>query len=356
MITAVVPASRAAAGSKPGTTTPAWATATIGLLSHVPEGLRGSCDLFDTSNSPELAPFEASVVASVRCRPAEGADYVFYTEFDDVAVMDEAFDAFDPPPDDGSGGCPGSGTWDQDGVDAGRWACYFSNEVYGVDEAAVVNWTHDDTAILSNAFREDDDGEALDDWWSSDAAGPSPEATGGVLPNKIVSDEGWRNVSASLKHARVPAAHRASCRTIERSREGLGDALWRRRIWVRGAVVCTPDGINTVSYYEFDGDSDLDVESPLEAFFRTQVESQVDESEPRVSARDIDCEGSGTWSQAGEERGEYACWYVGDGDVADYAAMEWTSTDGEVLGYATSADGRARPLIEFWDDEAGPLE
>lgn len=353
MIGSVVPTMRADADTKPGTTTPEWARETVGLLTRVPVSYRGSCAIFDTGNSPELAPFEASIVASVRCQPPDGADYVFYTEFDDVDVMDEAFDAFDPPAGDG---CPGSGTWQQDGVDAGRWMCYFSDEVYGVDDAAVVNWTHDDTAILSNAFREDDDGDAIDAWWTSAAAGPLDGATAGGLPNKIVSDEGWQNVSASIKRYRVPTAHRASCRTIERSRDGLGESLWRRRIWVRGAVVCTPDGIDAVSYYEFDGNSDLEDESALEAFFRTQVKAQVDETEPRVSTRDIDCEGSGTWSQAGEERGEYACWYVGDGDIADHAAMEWTSTDGEILGYATSSDGRARPLIEFWDDEGGPRQ
>jgi hypothetical protein len=353
-IGSVVPATHAAAGSKPGSTTPAWAVDIVGLLAYVPESYRGSCDIFDTASNEKLAAFDDSILASVRCRPPDGADYVFYTAFDDADVMDEAFDAFNPPPEDGSGGCPDTGTWQQDDVDAGRWTCYFSDEVYGVDEAVVINWTHDDTAILANAFREDDDADALDEWWSSDAAGPLAEPTSGVLPNGIVYEEGWRNLSAALKRDRVPASHRASCRTVEHSRDGLGDALWRRRIWLRAAVICRPDGIHGVTYYEFDGNSDLDVESPVEAFFRTQVDAHVDEDEPRVSARDIDCEGSGTWSQEGEERGRYACWYIGDGDIADYAVMEWTSTDGEILGYATSTDGRARPLIEFWDDEAGP--
>ncbi len=350
----VAPSAAVAADSRPGSTTPEWARKIIGLLAYVPESYRTSCEIFDTTGDPTLAPFADHVETSLRCHPQSGADLVFYTEFDDVDVMDEAFDAYNPTEGDGSGDCPDTGTWDQDGVDAGRWMCYLSDKVPNVDEAAVVNWTHDASAILSNSVRFDDDSDALDAWWESDEAGPLPEPTSPGLPTAVATSAGWRRTAADIKRYDVPVAHRSSCRPLEVSPDGLGGPLYRRRIWLLGAVGCDAGGINNVNYYRFGGDSSSGPESPMEAFFRDQVDLHVDEEEPRVTERDIDCEGSGTWSQGGEERGEYACWYVGDGDTADYAAMEWTSTQDDILGYATSVDGRAAPLIEFWDDDAGP--
>ena len=194
LFASVAPSARAA-NTKPGGDPPKWAQKIIGVLAFVPESYRGSCEIFDTASDPTLAPFEADIVASVRCHPSSGADWVFYTEFDDTGVMDEAFDAFHPTEGDGSGDCPESGTWDQDGEDAGRWACYLSDKVYGVEEAAIVNWTHDESAILSNTLREDDDSDALDAWWSSDEAGPLPEPTSPGLPT-AVSDPG--RVAADL--------------------------------------------------------------------------------------------------------------------------------------------------------------
>jgi hypothetical protein len=170
-----------------------------------------------------------------------------------------------------------------------------------------------------------------------------------------VSAEGWRRNAADMKRFDIPPDQRSSCRVLPLSPDGVGAPLYRRRLWLLAAVQCEAAGIESVSYYRFSADSGSGPESPMEAFFRVQVAGEIDEEEPRVTERDVDCEGSGTWSRDGVEQGEYGCWYIGDGDVADAAAMEWTSTQDDILGYATSVDGRAAPLIRFWDDDAGPI-
>ena len=109
-----------------------------------------------------------------------------------------------------------------------------------------------------------------------------------------------------------------------------------------------------MNYYQFAPPSSDGV-TALDAFFTRQADNEVDEEEPWVTAASLDCESRGTWSRKGHEVGEYACRYVGDGDTADYAAMEWTDTDLGILGYATSTDGRAAPLLRFWDEGAGPI-
>ena len=93
--------------------------ATASLLASIPEAYRAGCQIYDTvSNDSTLAPFAGHVVASVRCNPESGADVAFYTQFDDAATMDGAFNAYNPQPSAGTG-CPGSGTWDQDDAAGG---------------------------------------------------------------------------------------------------------------------------------------------------------------------------------------------------------------------------------------------
>ncbi len=278
-VVAAAPSVHAVDG-RPGSELPTWAKKVSGLLAYVPESYRASCDIFDTTVDHRLGAFSADVVASVRCSPPSGADLVFYTEFDDVDVMDEAFDAFEPSGDSGGDECPDTGTWDQDGVDAGRWACYFSDDIVGVDDAAVITWTHDDTAILAIAARFDDDTDALDGWWESDEAGPLAGPTSALLPAAVVSTEGWRRNAADMKRSDIPPDERASCRVLPLSADGVGAALYRRRLWLLAAVQCQAAGIESVSYYRFSGDSSSGPESPMEAFFRVQVANEIDEEEP----------------------------------------------------------------------------
>ena len=333
--------------------------ATIELLASIPGSYREGCQIFDTlANDTTLGQFAGHIVASMRCYPASGADVVFYTQFDGVAAMDAAFDAYNPQPGDGTDGCPGTGTWSQRGATAGRWTCYLAENFDNVPAAAVINWTHAGSAILANAYRRDDDIAALDTWWTSADAGPLAAPSTDGLPS-VLSARQWLDNAAALKRRSVPASHRASCHPAALTADSLGPALYPVRMWLVAALFCRARGVGVVDYYEFapgsTGGARAERVTALSSFFARQADGEVDEEEPRVTAASLDCESRGTWSRKGHEVGEYACWYVGDGETADYAAMEWTDTGLGILGYATSVDGRAAPLLRFWANDAGPV-
>jgi hypothetical protein len=260
--------------------------------------------------------------------------------------MDAAFTGYNPTPGEGEH-CPGSGTWTQGDSDAGRWACYLAPND-GVASSATVVWTHDDTTTLASAYRGDDDLAALDEWWSSDEAGPlaRPDARG--IP-KLLTTTQWLTNSKTLRQV-APASIRRSCRPLVVTEESLGVVLYAQRVWLRGGLRCEVDGIDHMFYVKFAPGGPGT--SPMDATFAS-LATDVDASEGRERVGTLQCEEEGTWSRAKRDVGEYACWY-GTDQAGDFAAMAWTDRTQDVLAYAT-ASGPAAPLLEFWKGDSGPL-
>ena len=82
--------------------------------------------------------------------------------------------------------------------------------------------------------------------------------------------------------------------------------------------------------------------------------SEVDDSDARFQDGDFTCEGEGTWARKQQDVGQYACFF-GTGDEGDYTGIAWTDEDQGILAYATvdGTDGKA--LLDFWEDDSGPL-
>jgi hypothetical protein len=189
---------------------------------------------------------------------------------------------------------------------------------------------------------------ALDEWWSSDEAGPlaRPDARG--IPTLLTTTQ-WFSNSKALERV-APAAIRRSCRPLVLTEESLGATLYAQRVWLTGAVRCEGDGIDQVLYVKFaPGGRGT---SPVDATFAT-VATNVDESESREHVGTLECEGEGTWSRAKRDVGEYACYYASD-DTGEFAAMAWTDRTQDVLAFAT-VNGPATPLLQFWKGDSGPL-
>ncbi len=322
-------------------------TQIVRLLASIPKSYRAGCQIWSTpATEPAIGPQKSHVIAELRCFPGGGADVAFYTQFDDAAAMNAAFDGYNPQPGDGEQ-CPGSGTWDQDGVDAGRWSCYLADT--NGDKDATVVWTHDDSNVLASAYRYDEDLAALDDWWSSDEAGPLAEPDRAGLP-KVQSTTQWLANGKALERV-VPSSHHDSCRPIPLTSDGLGESLYPVRMWLAGAVECSA-GEKPVSYYRFvPGAAGT---AAMNVFFTRQADGYVDEADARDQLGTFSCEGRGTWSRRNREVGEYGCWHSTD-EHGEYAEMEWTDTTQNVLGYASIAGADATPLLKFWKNDAGPL-
>jgi hypothetical protein len=319
------------------------------LLASIPQSYRSGCEIAaPTAETPAIGPQVAHVLAQVRCHPESGAAVVFVTRFDDAASMDAAYTGYNPTPGEGED-CPGSGTWTQGDEDAGKWACYLSPNNDGVANSATVVWTHDATNTLSAAYRRDDDLAALDEWWSSDDAGPLAEPDAVGIP-KLLTATQWFSNSKALKQI-VPASIRPSCKPMALTQESIGGTFYSRRVWLTAGVRCSADGLDNVFYVKFTrGGSGA---SPTDAMF-ADLSASVDESASREQVGTLECEGQGTWSRKKRDVGEYACFYATD-DSGEFTAMAWTDRTQDVLAYATVTGADAKTLLDFWENDSGPL-
>jgi hypothetical protein len=323
----------------------------IDLLASIPLSSRVSCRTLPVlPTDVAIGPQAAHVIASVVCQSGSGEEHVFYTRFDDSASMEAAYAAY--VPDSGSGdSCPGSGTWDQDDEDAGKWSCYVTDNHNGVAESATIVWTHDATNTLASAYRDDSDLAALDEWWSSDDAGPLPEPDRDGLP-KVLTTTQWLANGKALKGA-APKTFRSTCTPMSLTEDSMGRTFFAWRPWMLGGLHCEPDGVNAVDYFKFAPAASGSGDGALGALSDTFA-GRVDESDARVHDGTFSCEGEGTWSRAKRAVGDYACFFDSS-DAGDFTGLVWTDDAQDILAYSTVSTTGAEPLLEFWVGDSGPL-
>lgn len=321
--------------------------AALELLAFVPMSYRGTCYI---DEKPSLADFRDQIAVELGCVPSSGAARVFYTQFDDAAAMDAAFENY-LPTDLGPGSpdeCPATGEWVRGDTTVGRWACYLD------DQTGLANmvWTDSANGILSGAIRGDDDLSALSEWWSTEDAGPLAVTVGSGSPVPV-SDADWVANAQSLRDDYVPRVERRSCRVENLTPLSMGEDLYAVRMWLSTAITCDGTGVDYVRYVQYRPDVTLDGIQPLDGYMQASTVN-VDEPSPRVKWDTLSCESSGTWSKRHRRVGEYTCVYAHSGKH-DVAIMEWSEHYENVVGQAVREDGRAVPLLRFWQREAGPI-
>lgn len=121
---------------------PTLETTVDGLLEHVPEAIRPTCE-------PYKRP--AGVNIAVRCRTHEVITLRYYL-YRSVSAMDAAFNQ-DYRTSHGTGSCAdneeGTENYSRDGAKAGRFSCYVSNQN---PQYRIVSRTHEETGILTLAL------------------------------------------------------------------------------------------------------------------------------------------------------------------------------------------------------------
>jgi hypothetical protein len=131
------------------------------LLTHVPTDIQASCETSELD-------FPANASARLLCN--DGDVTVYYNQMGSRPEMNEvyAISRRNEGVRTNSGSCAdqetAEGTWNVGGVFQGRLLCY------PTEDAAWIEWTHNDTSIYSFAFRLDHRFEDLYDWWTT--AGP----------------------------------------------------------------------------------------------------------------------------------------------------------------------------------------
>lgn len=321
----------------------------LALLAFVPESSRATCNISDvTADTPVVGPFADKVLVQLACGSASDEESVFYTQFDGSEAMNAAFDAYNVGVAE-SDGCPGHGTWDQDGEDAGRWTCYLGKVNAGVTDPATVVWTQDANDILVAAYRHDDDLAALDEWWSSDDAGPLAEADHSNLPKTLTTTQ-WLANAKTLK-AVAPRSFRSTCKPIALTPDAMGATFYAWRAVATAGLRCHPDGVVAVEYLQL---APVAPGASATAGIFGDFASEVDDSDARFHDSDFACEGEGTWSRKQRDVGRYACFF-GTGDHGDYTGIAWTDEEQGILAYATVDGSNAESLLGFWEDDSGPL-
>ncbi len=322
------------------------------LLASIPQSSRPTCHTSPVlPTDAGVGPQAAHVIASLTCISASGDETIFYTRFDDATSMNAAFDGYTPEAGNGSD-CPGSGTWDQDDEDAGRWACYLAdNGNTGATDSATILWTHDATNTLSTAYRKDSDLAALDDWWSSDDAGPLAAPDHDGLP-KVLTTTQWLANGKALKPL-APKSIRSTCSPLPLTEDALGPTFYNWRPWMLGGIQCTPDGVGPVKYLRF-APAVSDSDGALRAL-AANLAARAGGTQPQVHSGTFSCPGTGSWSRAKHTTGTYAC-FTETNDSGQFFGLGWTDDAQSIFAYSSISGADAQPLLDFWVGDSGPLE
>ncbi len=278
-----------------------------------------SCDLGDVDD------YDAGVVAVFACSPAQGADDVELTVYDDADDADGAFadaqtvaaEELDP-----EGDCESdryaSHTWtteeDSEGV-AGQVACWLDDE-----EHAGLAWTNTEDQLAAVATREDGSDASLYRWWA-DLVGRGDPAQSEDFPNAL----------ETLLLGHVPTDLRESCvRADLRPNE-------------TASVQCTPESGAAVVFY-----NQYPTASTMNAQYETLLE---DGGVARNTGADDECPFEGELTIEDENNGRVFCFLQDDGD----AYMVWTNRPLMIQAEAGIAEGATVPQFWQWWTNAGPL-
>jgi hypothetical protein len=332
------------------------ANAARALLQYVPVSVRGTCRTSSPdSGSSVSASFAEHVDVELVCGGGDGADVVYYDKISD-GTLDQAFDAYllnplTTPDND----CDKQGSYQVDGEEAGRWACYKIDPAQvaptgTADHAVELNWTDSRSKILVQAIRGDGDSTKLNAWWDTTDAGPLSEPTRAGIPAAMSVAQQKAAQKQLLAH--IPAAVRKTCTPDSLTDEkSLGETLFPWRVWLRASVTCgkqSQAGVDFVGYESFANS--------------TSMTAHLHQYPVRTTTAEVQgqCEGEGDYDHAGKRAGEYQCTYFGvSGPVSEVAphgaALQWSYAPALIDGEAVNNAGDPAPIYKWWKRVGGNI-
>jgi Protein kinase domain len=289
-------------------------------FADLPDGLdHDECELDE-----DVADYDDDVVADISCEPAEGADEVAVTVYDDEEETDSEFELLQDRAAedlDDEGECETDRyavhAWtseeEPDSV-LGEVACYLDE-----DGEAELAWTVDDLQLIAIAHRGDDGDAALYRWWAD------------LVSRAAASEnEDFPNTEESNLLSHVPEEFRDTCIRAElRSRE-------------IASVQCSPETVvQTVFYNAY----------PTAQGATAQYEVlRASNNVQRNVGNNDECPFEGGLTVDGESQGRVFCANTDSG----LQTIVWSNRPLSIQTEATIAEGAT--VAEFWDwwTTAGP--
>jgi hypothetical protein len=332
------------------------------LAGFIPEAVRYACWIDSGLGPAAFGVDVASVRVGLRCPGTDGVDFVEYFLFSSNAAMNRAYKvmagtAGSDAVRSTAGNCPSEGSWDFSGRTAGRVACYYTTQFGDAEqglvagaETAVRLWTYDAQDIVGVAAmpQGNTDAVTLRTWWN-DKAGPLEKADD--VSDVVASGDGQAQFERALR-ARIPAATRKTCRSIDPTDPQANAADYSDRLWVRAAVRCEPTsgGADFVVYQSI-------APAAVDGFFASYVASA--KAQARTATRSSNCPDSGTWSQGrGAKKrvvGEFACAYYQTSDGVEDVEYGWSHRKLGTVAYAVNLNDDPSAVVRWWNSNAsGP--
>ncbi len=300
------------------------------LLKRVPEDIRPGCRFSDVRSDDS----DPTLIAAVDCdlpgdAPADTLSYQWYETMEDA---DAAYDAVVGQEEDflQADGCGAyEGEYTIDDADGGRYTCF------GKDSATSIIYTYSPFPVVGVITKVhgdvDTDVEAMGDFFDNEA-GPEPEDS--AIPSLQSQKFGTKAFAALRPH--IPKAIFEHC-------EPNGDAFTSP--WVAFEFTCeSPSpGIDFVKYTAYRDD---------EGFAAAYDEDRFYSLYPDEAPTSCD---AGTWSIGKKDVGSYVC-----GSDGGRTYMKWTLDKQRIVATASSeeaddADARTDVMLDWWNDDAGPL-
>lgn len=296
------------------------------LLKRVPEDLQPGCRFTDVRGKD----MDPTLVAAVECdlpgdKPADTLSYHWYETMEDA---DAAYDAVvaeeeDLLQSDGCGTYEGEYTLDDEA--GGRYSCR------GLNLATSIVYTYEPFPVVGVITKLDGpsaDVDAMGEFFDNEAG---PTSLDSRIPSLQTQKFGGKAYKALLQ--RIPKTIRKSCTPN-------GDSFTSP--WVAFEINCLDPspGVAFARYTSYRDD---------EGFEAAYDEDRFASLHPFEAPEGCD---SGTWSIDGEDVGSYECG-VGDGRTF----MTWTLDDARIVvsAYAEDSSMSTQELLQWWNDEAGPL-
>jgi len=284
----------------------------------------GALDL-DGCELEDVEDYDDDVIAELSCDPAEGADDLALTVFDDDGDLDDAYDEAQDSaaePLDTSGDCAtdiyAAHSWttaaEPDGV-AGSVACYRDGQ-----GGSGIAWTDNELQFLGVATRDDESDAALYSWWA-ELVDRSEQATVDEFPNTLEAE--------LLTH--VPTPFRSTCIRAE------------LRPTETASVQCFPPrGASSVFYNQY-----------RNAAASAAVYNQLIErgGVTRDTGETNGCPFEGSLTIQDEESGRVACFIPDDGSER----LVWVNRALAINAEASIADDADLQAFWNWWTTAGPI-
>ncbi len=218
----------------------AAARADRALLAHIPDEVRASCLLFDTSYNVDEPGTD--FVAELECHP-DPQTTISYRQYPTAADLARDFDrsarSTDPS-------CGDRRSYKVAGRTSGEWLCRRPSES---DTGVEVEWTFTQLDVLARLDRTDDDVDAAIAAWTDDAG---PDRAAHRVPAFVTSDAALRDGKALL--AEIPDASAAGCEVVDLGRLGtlFEGASASPDFWLKAKVTCSTNGVPShVDYRQY---------------------------------------------------------------------------------------------------------